>query len=149
VQWVSRKERGVKKIRTIQVPLMGVWDRLEYLSSRRAMLEYQQVEVSEEALSVIQCNFCSKNVLENQIHVVEYGEKVACAKCFRARYLNRRQLYKHLPVPPDLNPADQQESTDLSTLEAVDKAVEIQDRCVTQIRQAAKLVDPEAPEKAD
>ncbi len=81
---------------------MGVWERDEYLYAKQLADSYNQkqnVDISVE----IGCSFCLKPVTEPEINVVEYGEKIACLACFKARYRNRPQRYRHVPVPPDLN----------------------------------------------
>lgn len=88
--------------RTQKIPLMGVWDRAEYLQAKQLADSYNQKKAVLASTDVL-CSFCKNKITDNHIHVVEYGEKIACLPCFKARYRNRRQLYKHVPVPPDLN----------------------------------------------
>lgn len=122
----------------MRIPLMGVWDRAEYLSARHAQRVYEACKREGKSINItepdheIKCSFCTKKIIENDIHLVEYGEKVACQKCFRARYKNRRQLFKELIVPSDLD-------TVLDAVETpagsdVDKAVDIQDKNVARLR---------------
>jgi hypothetical protein len=126
-------------VNTIKVPLLGVWDRVEYLSARHAQRVYANGGKAVEADPEIKCGFCKREILDNEIHLVEFGEKVCCRKCFGIRFKNHRQQWRILPIPSDLDTVlDNAEKPAPSMKEAVDKAVETQDKNVAQIRKASK-----------
>ncbi len=143
----------MEKLKTIKVPLKQMWSRDEYVDCRFGTDKFNVEQLGanipiRDDKSPIPCSFCSKKIESQIINVVEYGESVACDWCFKARYWNRRQIYKHIVIPPDLNPAGATLETDeeLAQREAekvagVEKAVDIQNSNVTQIREKFSKVD--------
>jgi hypothetical protein len=130
--------------RTQKIPLKGTWERDEFIRVRALVNDYNKTPM--EKPDEIRCSFCIKVVVQKIVDVVEYGEKIACHSCFQARYRNRPQRYKHFPVPQDL----QGKSFDKVIIdEAVEKAVEIQDKNVTQIRSQRSAVDETSSPKTD
>lgn len=130
-------------MKTIRVPLKETWVRSDYLACIKTADTYNMVE---RDYTKIVCSFCPREITSPAINVVEFGVKVACAPCFKARYRSRRQIYKVLSVPPDLNPQGSEEEDPLAVVEkqksALDKAVELQNKNVTQIRESFSKVDP-------
>lgn len=133
-------------MKTIRIPLMGVWERQEYLGALHAKLVYEAGH-DLPAIKEIKCSFCLKPVREFQINVVEYGEKVACQKCFKIRYKSHRQQYREYPIPSDLDSRldsipqlsdEERAKAEAKKKAAVDKAVEIQDNNIRQLRDAAQ-----------
>jgi hypothetical protein len=124
-------------MKTIKVPLKETWKTKDYIECLRGADRYNQVTREYHKIT---CSFCPREIETETINVVDFGTKVSCPNCFNARYRKRRQIYKHIPVPPDLHPQGAVDADPLDVEKrrkaAVDKAVEIQNDNITQIRNA-------------
>lgn len=129
-------------MKSIKAPLKGTWPREEFIRSRNICNEINEQKLDHPEM--IRCSFCIKEITTPVINVVEFGLKVACHSCFTARYRNRRQIYRHIPVHPAI-----EKTADKYDEEAFIKAKVIQDQNVTQIRKASAKLDGSHEPKAD
>lgn len=135
-------------MKTAKAPLKATWDRLEFIKARNAVNKFNGIEL--EFPEKVRCSFCIKDILGKVVDVVEYGEKACCPSCFQARYRNRPQRYKHFPIPTDFRPTPEEaEKHKAEHAAAVEKAVDIQNENITQIRKSSSTVDPAAIQKKD
>lgn len=127
-------------MKSVKAPLKQQWDKKEYIQCRNASNKFNGIELGSPEL--VRCSYCINEIKESVVQVVEFGLKVACRPCFNARYRNRRQIWKHFTVPPTFDV--QKANSDIDKAmgkSAVEKAVEIQNQNVTQIRQGFSKVD--------